>query len=502
MKKISSVFLALLVIFCLVWVIKPKTIIDNTIPVVDESGAWWLSGNGEKISVNEEWILDPEIPENYVPVPGEKEVYMVIGENGEITQYRKRTQGKDGSWIWDTIKNIAMDINPTEIEDIFEIKTNNTTEYLKYIRNEDNSFAFVESDKDGNIIGFDVPVSNKIPENYIKIKGNIYAVIDENGVIICYKEKIVDENGNITWKNVGRPESAPNVQTGSFTTKKPETVPSIPLTTTTSSQTLPSWTLPPLTTSNKNETDKPSPNSKPETSVTTKPFTPPSTSDTNNSSTPNDTPDGSYTETETTTEFKIVGEYKVKYETKIIKTYNKNGELLSTKKEGPKEVSREKIIFEESEKPDKNKVESTLKNEFIRMSEKVTYETELMNEIFTLLNKERKDNGINTLSMNSNSEAMMIAKIFAADMALYNHADEISPLYGTLNDLIVKYKVNAEYSSSNIWKCTPKNAEQIHTRLQTLQNSKDIRMNKQFKDVGIAVVEKNGYYYIIELFIG
>lgn len=54
-------------------------------------------------NVGSEWILDPEFPENYHPVSGEEELYTVIDNNGNIIQYRQRSQQADGLWLWQDV---------------------------------------------------------------------------------------------------------------------------------------------------------------------------------------------------------------------------------------------------------------------------------------------------------------------------------------------------------------------------------------------------------------
>lgn len=486
MKRVVPIFLVLLIAFCFVWVIKPKSIINNDVILTDNSGAWWLSGDGKKISVDKEWILDPEIPENYVPVPDEDELYMVIDDDGAILQFRKRVLQDDGSWVWTTVQEHSQ-LTPTDIENVFEVTSNNTTEYLKYIRNKDNTYAFEKSDANGNIIGYDVPYGPSIPDNYIKVDDNTYAVTNKYGVIIEYKNRYVDSDGNNTWKKTDNTGKIPMVQTGSTTSSTIDK----PVSTTSS---LPQWTLPATSSTTKATFTTPNETKLPVTSTTTK--------SENSSSTPKPVENDTYTETETTTLVEVDGGYEIKYQIKIIKTYSADGTLISTKRENPVEISRKKIVPNVNETPDKNKIEKSLVNEYIRMTSSIEYEDETAEKLFALLNNQRKTNGVGTLSMNKNSDAYMLARIFAADMVLYNHADETSPLYGSLNDLIAKYSNNIQYSSSNIWKCSSKTAEQINTRFQTLENSKNIRMNNVFTDVGIAIVEKDGYLYIIELFIG
>ena len=100
MRKALIVLIALLVIFAGTWVVQAKTPADR--PDSFEGGftetAWW-DVTLDRV-VDDEWVIDPEIPDNYLPVPGEDELYMVIDDNGHIVKYRQRTQQADSSWLW------------------------------------------------------------------------------------------------------------------------------------------------------------------------------------------------------------------------------------------------------------------------------------------------------------------------------------------------------------------------------------------------------------------
>lgn len=85
-------------------------------------------------------MLDPEILENYLPVPGEDEVYMVIDEDGNIVQYRHRTQQKDGSWKWEDVTS--------EIPDNYE-PVSGLKDVYKVVNADGNVVAEGRTDKNG-----------------------------------------------------------------------------------------------------------------------------------------------------------------------------------------------------------------------------------------------------------------------------------------------------------------------------------------------------------------
>ena len=88
MTKMLLIFAGMLSLFIGTWTVKVHSPIH---PAYSEqtdysAGAWWIPGSDE---VDPEWVLDPEIPENYLPVPGEEELYMVIDNDGNILGYRQ-----------------------------------------------------------------------------------------------------------------------------------------------------------------------------------------------------------------------------------------------------------------------------------------------------------------------------------------------------------------------------------------------------------------------------
>ena len=105
MKKLSLVFAGLLITFFVSWGIKVKMPVNRPDNTETASTVKWYETKYTAPVADDEWILDPEIPDNYVPVAGEDEVYMVLDDSGNITGYRQRTQQEDGSWLWADVKN-------------------------------------------------------------------------------------------------------------------------------------------------------------------------------------------------------------------------------------------------------------------------------------------------------------------------------------------------------------------------------------------------------------
>lgn len=65
--------------------------------VKEDTETPWYETKYQAPKADDEWTLDPEIPLNYIPVPGEDELYMVVDDSGNITNYRKRVKQADGS---------------------------------------------------------------------------------------------------------------------------------------------------------------------------------------------------------------------------------------------------------------------------------------------------------------------------------------------------------------------------------------------------------------------
>ena len=141
-----------------------------------------------------------------------------------------------------------------------------------------------------------------------------------------------------------------------------------------------------------------------------------------------------------------------------------------------------------------------INGELSRVSAKVAFDTNKANEVLAKLNAERKNQGLNTLSMSASSEAYKIACIRAADMAIYDHSSS-SPMYGDLNALVSRYHCTTSHASENIWKASTKTAAQIHTRFQANTGSRKVRMSSGYTEVGIAIVEKNNQTYVAEIYL-
>lgn len=470
MKKLFILFCCLQLAFGGLWIVKatsPESRPDPFDQGIDShEGAWWLAAD-DMPEVGEEWKLDPEIPLNYVPVLGEKEVYMVIGEDGNIEGYRKRTQQEDGSWLWEDINldNIDIPENYESVEgipDVYKVTNDDgSVKYLKYIRNDDDTYCFIDVDKNGNEINASASDGMQIPENYRRIKGNIYAVINEDGVVIGYKERVLNKNGSYEWIDCEKPDV--NQKKPGENTETPVAQPE----------------------GNEDPNEGGSGitviNPKIETETIA---------------------GGGYKETETIIDRKNTGGWIITYQTIVTRTYDNQGKLLSTKKDGPQEISKVQEAAGNQAAPNPNEIAPTISAEYNRITAGLSIRNDIGNDVLAKLNAERSAEGMAPLSMSSDSDVYKIACMKAADMAIYNHADYDSPLYGDISSMINRFGIASPGPSETLWKATgTKTANDIHVRFQAQEISRKARMNKDYSSIGIGIVEKNGYLYIAEILI-
>ena len=410
----------------------------------------WYETRYSTPQAEDDWTLDPEIPDNYVPVPGEDEMYMVIDDTGNIINYRQRTQSIDGTWEWEDIADpdLAIEIEPVEgVDDVYKMTDEeDVVTYQKYVRNPDNSYAFVETDENG-VPTDDGSSADEISDYYYRYADNIYALYNENGVLIGYRERVSNGDGTYFWSVVDAPASANIASLESILQDDQEQ----------------------------------------------------ENADAAESSNKVTNQNGSYTVTKKSTESVTENGYTVVYQTTVYYTYDKDGTLTSTKKDGPTEISRTQIGTG-TVTPNTNLIASTLDGELARVSESVTFNTDKANEMLTLLNEARTDQGLSALSMSTDSEAYKLACIKAADMAIYGYSATESPMYGTLDDMITRYGCTSSNPSENIWKAMSKSASEIHSRFQSNESSRTVRMS-DYTQVGIAIVDVDGNTYVAEVFL-
>lgn len=446
-KKIFILLACMTILFLVVWVARANSGAARIRADHSEdktAGAWWDSD--VRTTPLAEWVLDPEIPDNYIPVPGKDETYMVLNEDGTVAETRQRTKEADGSWTWRTLEDEEPAFIPVEGSDDLYVDAS-TGETVKYVRNDDNSFAFVAVDENGNTAS---PEGSEIPNNYIRATGNTYAIYDEHGVITGYKERKVDGDGSYYWIDCDKPVIT-QAATQSQTTQSGITNESPSLT----YNTLPAVTESTLAS-------------------------------------------GEKTKTQTYTETKTENGWTVTYQTTVTSVYDSDGNLVSTKKEGPVEVSRTQGV-QVGGTPDPSKMSSTLSGEAARVRQGLTYENDIIREVEELINAERTSAGLSAISF-GDSTLGSIATAKAADMAIYDHSSRTSPMYGTITDLATTYGVTLANAQETAWKTQPKTANEINTFFMTQDSSRNARLSSSITRGAVSIVENNGYFYIYECY--
>ena len=224
MKNIFITLGVLLTAFFVSWGIKARMPVERPDNVMTNTDVpWYMSSYSS--TVENEWMLDPTIPDNYIPVPGEDEVYMIVDTSGNITGYKHRYMQEDGTWVWE-------DANP-DIPDNYELvegsenlykvtdAEGNVTYYL-YVRNEDNTYAFVPCDEFG-VPYYDGEDAEIIASNYVHEDGNItynngkYTITMSIGNVPNYRGLIYkDEDGN--WHRITDAKLSADGKSITFTT--------------------------------------------------------------------------------------------------------------------------------------------------------------------------------------------------------------------------------------------------------------------------------------------
>ena len=447
MKKLILIFAMSVVILGTVWYF------NDTVQYNKGAGVWWDTTMWANVKTDTDWILDPDIPPNYIPVLGLEETYMVLNEDGTVNRYRRRVKDEAGNWVWSDIieDDMPVSFRPSAVDDdIYSyIGSSGEEELYRYVRNGDDSYAFVPVNGNGEDIGYEIPQGEYIPDNFVLVDGNIYASLDDHGVIVKLWERNINELGAIYWQEIHRQYQI----AGSGITDP-----------------FPNWDnnhLSPVTSTLPN-------------GVSLK--------------------NGQTCSTETFTESKTTGGWKVTYETVYTYIYNADGSLFATYKDGPNEIGRVQVVEQQTNlSADIAAIEPNIQAEAIRVATGLTYKRDIAASVLAGLNAYRTENGIVPLSMNYDSDAGRLAEIYAADMAKYNSGDIESPLYGTIEDLAARYGITKTISI-NVWRCAEKSAEDINKRLQSVESSRSVRMDGSKSEVGISIVAKDGFFYIAEVF--
>ena len=499
MKSLVILFVVLVAGFLGAWTYKINTPIDRPNEYAEgyraDAGAWW---NSATVSKDEDWKLDPEIPLNYIPVPGEDELYMVVDNNGNIIQYRKRKRQADGTWLWEDVNpDIPENYEPVEgLENVYKVTyEDGTVKYFKYVRNSDDTFAFVEVDENGNEINKNTDASS-LDGRHVHISGNVYKRLDENGVAIGYDKRVQLDDGSFVWMDTDLPDYG---DSGAGLTDDWGDVGG-------------DLTVPGLDTSAMERAAQRMADANAEAqngggnATLNLSYTLPTGG--TQTVAPNiigpepqiiNNPDGTHTEVEVVEETVNIDGITQKKQTYVKKTYDSSGNLISTFASEPVVVDSQGALTVETEPVQAytgGKL-ADLHDESVRVTGSYEFETGLASSVFALLNAQRSENGLSPL--NATQEASEIAMLRAADMAGYDTSASSLPTYGTLGSMMADYGVSSSVAGENLWKTIERTADEIHTRFQAVENARKTRMEREATSYGIGICKRNGYYYICEV---
>lgn len=561
MKQLAILFLVLASAFGGIWVTKMNapTNRPNSYANGIEGNYWWNAVEDTQ-EVNTNWKLSSGVPDNYVPVPGKPGLYMIVDEDGYIIGYKKGTKGENGEWIWeDTDPNIPENYEAVPgLDNVYKVTYDDgTVKYFKYVRNKDDTYAFVEVDAKGNMIGEVQPKGNETPDNYERVNRNQYAVKNKDGVTIGYKERKTDPTSETgyTWVNIEEPDTKTAVELPGFDLTQDATGtgditggvrPYAGYSSSGSVLDLPT-VMPSQETTQVVTGDNQSGMfvfTQPETQtiITEQYFitAPPGmtgqqviiqTGDGGSGLTAPSVPTmspmgdeqffdpgdmsvgggngnqitqqntGTYEQKEYNYSTVTEGNYQVTYRQEITTVYNLNGEIIAGPNKGNKEeVSRVQI---NNPAASASAISSNLKDETDRISNLLfdsngKYNSNVPNQMLELLNKERINNGKLAVDADGGN-AYKIALCRAAMMALTGSNNKSLPSYGTLSEMCAKYGVSGSSPSENMLIINSTSADSIHNTLQSA--AANVRLNEEYSKVAIAIAVKDGVFYIDEVFI-
>ena len=464
-------FLAMLFlasIFFLSWGIKARMPINRPDNALSANYVPWYLNTYTAPVAGDEWTIDAELEPNYLPVPGMDEVYMVLDSAGNITKYRQRKRNNDGSWVWSDYTEDNTGIEEVEGQNGLYLVTDKdgNQKYKKYVRNEDNTYCYVDTDEKGTPVDIGSDATEIKPE-YVHLDKNTYAKYNDAGVMEGYRERVDNGDGTFRWE-LGNAPTLPTYESG-FTTGG---IPAYSI----GNQQMPEFgggvqgvqVIEGVPLDGEIERIE--------------------------------NADGTYTVTETIVNTETVNGQRITTQTTVTKTYDANGDILESFSSEPQEVAREALSA--SQQPENAQPASSLEGETARVGSSVTYDTGMAQEILEYLNAERAKAGLSALSMDTGSEAYKIALIKAGDMALYDYVGTSSPLYGSLADLCNAYgcKTNGD-PAENLLKLSNVSAQDVHLRYQSDESSRLVRMSSDRKEVGIAVAVRDGISYIAEIYL-
>ena len=120
-------------------------------------------------------------------------------------------------------------------------------------------------------------------------------------------------------------------------------------------------------------------------------------------------------------------------------------------------------------------------------------------EVFDLINKQRTNNGLTALKMDS--EVLNVARIKAKDMVDNNYFSHNSPTYGSPFDMLKSFKISYKTAGENI-AGNSSNSAAVTAWMNSSGHKANI-LNSAFNYTGIGVVKSNKYGKVyVQIFIG
>ena len=120
-------------------------------------------------------------------------------------------------------------------------------------------------------------------------------------------------------------------------------------------------------------------------------------------------------------------------------------------------------------------------------------------EVFNLINKQRTNNGLHALKIDS--EIQRVARIKAEDMVTNNYFSHNSPTYGSPFDMLKSFKISYKTAGENI-AANSSNSGAVNAWMNSSGHKANI-LNGNFNYTGIGVVSSSKYGKIfVQMFIG
>lgn len=205
----------------------------------------------------------------------------------------------------------------------------------------------------------------------------------------------------------------------------------------------------------------------------------------------NETEKETTSNSETKYETKTVDGWVITYKTVITKSYDTDGNLINTKKDGPTEVSKVQASSV-------NNIEKTLNDELEAMNTKFSFNTDFMDKMLALLNAERKNAGYSELKFDASSYSYKIAMVMANALAEADDSKS-SEVFNKITSMFPNCSISSLIAPQNMGSSLDSIVKSVHEKLQSDDGSKSARMNKNCSSIGIIVIPQNGNYYIAEV---